>query len=178
MQKEMCGRKLHITLNTPSPLSDMVVAASCFRVLLHSRAREDGQSWWEDGWSQMQDYLGRKPVAVAKDLTLRWRSPSPQDNGPKHKATTTTMLEWLSPSLVWIQFRICVKIWKLLFKRSSKDGSQSINLGWIRLQTIFLFFYFPHKKEVKSCIFCFLLYDCMQLCVGLSHKFPINIYSC
>ena len=36
--------------------------------LFFSRDREAGLSWWEDGWSQIQDNLGRKPVRVCKRL--------------------------------------------------------------------------------------------------------------
>ena len=37
-------------------------------MLFFSRDREAGLSWWEDGWSQIQDNLGRKPVRVCKRL--------------------------------------------------------------------------------------------------------------
>ena len=61
-------------------------------MLFFSRDREAGLSWWEDGWSQIQDNLGRKPVRVCKDLRLGWRFTFQQHNDPKH--TARAKMEW------------------------------------------------------------------------------------
>lgn len=52
--KALCATKLklQITLNTPSPLWNMVVATCCGIAFLQQGLGEIvGQSWWEGGWS-------------------------------------------------------------------------------------------------------------------------------
>ena len=95
MQNAMCGRKLtlHITLITPSPPWNMVVAASC----CWDAFLQQGQgSWSELMGSCMEPNTGQyckyNLLESAKDLRLGRRFIFQQDNKPKHTARAT--MEW------------------------------------------------------------------------------------
>uniref|UniRef100_A0A803JWW4 Transposase Tc1-like domain-containing protein n=1 Tax=Xenopus tropicalis TaxID=8364 RepID=A0A803JWW4_XENTR len=95
MQNAMCGGKLtlHIILNTPSPLSNMVVAAFMLWGCLSSAGtgklvRVDGKM---DG-AKYRAILEENLLESAKDLRLGRRFTFQQDNDPKHKARAT--MEW------------------------------------------------------------------------------------
>ena len=81
----MYGGKLtlHITLNTPSPLSN-VVAASCSG----GASLQQGQGRWLDNLGILEE----NPLESAKDLRLGRRFTFQQDNDPKHKARDK--MEW------------------------------------------------------------------------------------
>uniref|UniRef100_A0A8K9XYG5 Tc1-like transposase DDE domain-containing protein n=1 Tax=Oncorhynchus mykiss TaxID=8022 RepID=A0A8K9XYG5_ONCMY len=95
MQNVMFGVKATqlITLNTPSPLSNMVVAASWFGPAF----LQQGQGRWLklmgrwDG-AKYRTILEENLMESAKDLRLGRRFVFQQDNDPKHKAKST--MEW------------------------------------------------------------------------------------
>jgi len=94
VQKAMCGRNLHIDLNTPS-CYEMAVAASCFA----DACPQQGQGGWSELMGKMdgakcRTILEGNLLKAAKDLRLGWRFTFQQDNSPKHSARATT--EWLT----------------------------------------------------------------------------------
>ncbi|MED6240837.1 hypothetical protein ATANTOWER_029086 [Ataeniobius toweri] len=84
----MCGGELtlYITLNTPSPLSNLVVATSCSG----GASLQQGQGRWSELMGRWMEpnraMLEENLLESAKDLKLGWRFAFQQDNDPKHKA--------------------------------------------------------------------------------------------
>uniref|UniRef100_A0AAZ3RHU3 Tc1-like transposase DDE domain-containing protein n=1 Tax=Oncorhynchus tshawytscha TaxID=74940 RepID=A0AAZ3RHU3_ONCTS len=125
MQNVMFGVKATqlITLNTPSPLSNMVVAASWF-----------GPAFLQQGQGRWLKLMGRwmEPntgpfwknlMESAKDLRLGRRFVFQQDNDPKHKAKST--MEWFKNKhiqvLEWIQ------VWTLTIENLWKELKTAVH---------------------------------------------------
>uniref|UniRef100_A0AAQ6IG64 Tc1-like transposase DDE domain-containing protein n=1 Tax=Anabas testudineus TaxID=64144 RepID=A0AAQ6IG64_ANATE len=97
MQNTMCDENvtLHIILNSPYPLSNMVVAASCSG----AASLQQGQGSWSELMGRwMEPNTGQSwrktcwMLESAKHLRLGRRFTFQQDNDPKHKAKAP--MEW------------------------------------------------------------------------------------
>ena len=90
----LCGGKLslHITLNTPSPLSNMVVVALCSGGV----SLQQGQRRWSELmgiWKEPNTGKSwKKTCESAKDLRMGLRLTFQQEYDPKHKARAK--MEW------------------------------------------------------------------------------------
>lgn len=93
MQSATCGGKvtLLITLNTPSPMWNMVEAASCYA--------DACQSWWEGGWS-LNTGQSWKKTCRRLPRTWDWRFAFEQDNDWKHTAKDT--MDWFRPKNIHV----------------------------------------------------------------------------
>lgn len=58
-------------------------------------------SWWEDGWSQIQDSPGRNPIGGCRRLETGWRFTFQQDNSPKHTARDTMIIAFSCVRVAW-----------------------------------------------------------------------------
>lgn len=75
VQNTLCGGKitLHINLNRPTPYLNMVVENHSVGVVLLISDINAGQSWFEDGWREIQGYPGEKPVHSLKIFTENYQ---------------------------------------------------------------------------------------------------------
>ena len=77
--------------------------------------RQDGQSYWENGWSQIQGNLGRKPVGIWQDVKTAVH---------KHSPSNLTELELLCKE-EWAKMSVsgCAKLKRLAAVIAVKGGS-------------------------------------------------------